>query len=501
MRLGKGSAVVLAGVLAACQTLPDIPDRPAADTPGAPKYRFSDLTKGPGNSDGTLILLSFSGGGARAAAMAYGVLESLNATRIGGTGRGGRRRSLLSEVDVISGTSGGSFTAAFYGLYRSEMFARGKDGLSLYERRYLKRPVTRQLTRRLFRNIVRINTAAVNRSDIAAAYYGDTIFDDKTYTDLRKAGRPFVVLNANDTTKQSRFVFTQDQFDLICGTLDGYPVARAVTASSAVDGVFAPIKLRNFAPTTEVCPALPRWVAAAIDGRPKGVSIVEGPRDRLRRAHLARWYKNGEPFEQKPVRGQPYFVHLGDGGAIDNMGLWPILLALGSPISDWGLQEVIASGRVRRVMLIVVDATNMSGGNYDRKPAGPTVVQMVGAAVNSAIDQSSRDAIRAAEVLFNRLRRRYAVRRRTARGVRPKVTFHGPIVIDFASIRNPVRRRCFAKIETALDLPAPQVDALRQLSVQQLESDPRYRAFLKETGGRRVAELTFGRASAFCPAQ
>ena len=218
-------------LLSACQSLPELPDRRSGPGHVGPQYRFKDLANGPGNSDGTLILLTFSGGGARAAAMAYGVLEALHRTEIG---PGPRRRTALSEVDVISSTSGGSFTSAFYGLHRERMFERGTDGLTLYERRYLRRPVSRQLAGRVLGNLVRINTSAFNRSDIAAEYYGDTIFGNGTYTDLQRAGRPFIVINANDTAKGNRFLFIQQQFDNLGSTLAGYPVARAVTASSAV---------------------------------------------------------------------------------------------------------------------------------------------------------------------------------------------------------------------------------------------------------------------------
>lgn len=483
--LRRIGSVAIAAVLAACAGLPDIPDRRAAGREKGPQYRFLDLARGPGNSDDTLVLLAFSGGGARAASMAFGVLEALHRTRIGW---GAGERSLLSEVDLISGTSGGAFTAAFFGLYRDKMFERGEDGLTLYERRYLKRPVTRQLTGRVLRNILRINTSAVNRSDVAAEYYGDTIFGGLTYTDLLRAGRPFVVLNANDTTKQSRFTFTQAQFDQICATLAGYPVARAVTASSAVDGVFAPIKLRNFSPGAAGCPREPKWVEAALQGRPKTLDAIESPRDRLRRARLVRWYRTGEPYGAPPRKDTRYYVHLGDGGAMDNIGLWPILRALGSPVSDVGLQQLIASGRVKRVLLIVVNAMQFLDVDFDRRAAGPSVYQMLVGAVDSSLNGASRDAIRMSEVLFANFRRRYGRR----------VAFHGPVVVEFASLRNPRRRRCFLNIETALDIQAVQVDALRRFAARQLEADPRYKAFLNSVGGRRDGPLAIGKAESFC---
>ena len=76
-------------------------------------YRLKN-PQGIDRSDELLLVLTFSGGGTRAAALAYGVMEQLAQTEIT---LGGRKRSLLDEVDAISAVSGGSFTAAYYGLF------------------------------------------------------------------------------------------------------------------------------------------------------------------------------------------------------------------------------------------------------------------------------------------------------------------------------------------------------------------------------------------------
>ena len=78
-----------------------------------------------------LVILAFSGGGTRAAAFSYGVLETLRRTEVVGP-RGTAR--LIDDVDVITGVSGGSFTALAYGLYGDERFDE-------YEKRFLKRNV------------------------------------------------------------------------------------------------------------------------------------------------------------------------------------------------------------------------------------------------------------------------------------------------------------------------------------------------------------------------
>ncbi len=81
-------------------------------------YRLAQV-KHPGNSDHLALFLSFSGGGTRAAALAYGVLEELRKTEVV---IDGKKRRLLDEVDGISGVSGGSFTAGYYGLFGDRIF-------------------------------------------------------------------------------------------------------------------------------------------------------------------------------------------------------------------------------------------------------------------------------------------------------------------------------------------------------------------------------------------
>ena len=70
------------------------------------------------------LILTFSGGGTRAAATAYGVLEELRNTNFQLNGTSIR---LLDEVDNISSVSGGSFTAAFYGLQGDKIFDTFED--------------------------------------------------------------------------------------------------------------------------------------------------------------------------------------------------------------------------------------------------------------------------------------------------------------------------------------------------------------------------------------
>ena len=187
-----------------------------------------------------VILLTFSGGGTRAAAFSYGVLETLRDTTVS---IHGQQRRLLDEVDWISGVSGGSFTAAYYGLFRDRIF---ED----FETRFLKKNIQGDLTSAIFFNPinwVKLFSPYYDRSDLAAEYYDKNVFDGATFSDMLARKEPMIVINATDMVHGTRVSFNQDAFDAICSDLSTFPVARACAASSAVPIVLSPITLRNYA--------------------------------------------------------------------------------------------------------------------------------------------------------------------------------------------------------------------------------------------------------------
>ena len=94
--------------------------------------RNSDMERNLGKLQ---LYLMFSGGGTRASALSYGVLKELAATTVT---IDGEQIRLLDEVDLISSVSGGSFTAAYYGLYGEKIFDD-------FEESFLKRNVDRDL--------------------------------------------------------------------------------------------------------------------------------------------------------------------------------------------------------------------------------------------------------------------------------------------------------------------------------------------------------------------
>src|SRR4029077_2751468 len=118
----RALAAFCCALLAGCASF-SAPNLPLARYLPEAGYRFERLEPGD-NSDELFVIVTFSGGGTRAAALAYGVLEALRDTTIQWRGRS---RALLDEVDVISSISGGSFPAAYYALRGRQIFDEFPD--------------------------------------------------------------------------------------------------------------------------------------------------------------------------------------------------------------------------------------------------------------------------------------------------------------------------------------------------------------------------------------
>jgi NTE family protein len=231
MRTAWGLAAAVALVtLAGCAG----PVNPRLAAYGDGGYRYANV-RGDDQEEELFVILAFSGGGTRAAAFSYGLLEALQAVTY--PRAAGPARSLLEAVDVISSVSGGSFTAAHYALF-------GTAGFKQFEDDFLYRNIQAKLILKALApwNWFRLMRSDYSRIDMAAELYDDDVFHGATFATLLEhaRGRPYVLLNATDMTVGARFEFTQDQFDLLCSDLSRVPVARGVAASSAFPILLSP---------------------------------------------------------------------------------------------------------------------------------------------------------------------------------------------------------------------------------------------------------------------
>ena len=250
-----------------------------------------------------LVILAFSGGGTRAAAFSYGVLEALRSMEI--VTSTGTKTRLIDEVDVITGVSGGSFTALAYGLYGDQLFGE-------YESRFLKRDVQGELTRRVLDpvNWPALSSTGWGRSELAAQLYDEILFNGATFADLYRAGGPMIAVSATELATGSRIVFVPQNFDVMCTDLAPVRLARAAAASSAVPVVLSPITINHYGGTCDYQP--PAWLAAFAE-------LPEPPRPAARALNRVRELEELDNGTEDP------YLHLVDGGISDNLGLRSVL--------------------------------------------------------------------------------------------------------------------------------------------------------------------------------
>jgi NTE family protein len=392
-----------------------------------------------------LLVLAFSGGGTRAASFAYGVLEELEATRVT---IDDRETTLLDEVDHISGVSGGSFPAAYFGLHGRGIFGD-------FEERFLKRNVQRSLLAQLLWpwNWVLLFSPYFERSDLVARYYDRILFEKATFADLEARNGPLVQINATDLATGGPFSFIQEQFDFLCSDLSSYSISRAVSASSAVPGPLSPLTLENYGGTCGFLP--PDWIPEAIaSGRSFGRAYVNA-------RNLASY---GDSKRRR-------FVRLVDGGVSDNLAVRGPFEAdvLSAP------QEGERAGRfpgVRWLVFILVNAATTPDTAWEELDEAPTLMRIID---QTATVQINRYSIETIELL----RSTFARWREVSEDWSEPAGFH-LIELDFTRHPDVAERRYLNRLPTSFHLEAEAVDRLQRAGRTILRDSPAYAAFLED---------------------
>lgn len=318
------------------------------------------FAKQKSNKDDELLLMaSFSGGGTRAAALAYGVLEALKEQ----PSKGDEQTNLLMELDYISAVSGGSFTAAYYALFGERLFTDFKP-------KFLEKNVHSAIRQKLFSSkaLKNISSEKYGVSDLLAEYYDEEIFEHKTLADLFSANGVVVDINAVDISRGTRFSFNKSQLSIICTDPKSIPVARAVAASSAVPVVFSAISLRNFA--AQCHQTVPEWVSSARNDTD----------DALRQNEAQRVYSYLKPGKRK-------FIHLLDGGLADNLG---VRASIARTLAAGGLKNALKDrglDNTKKIIYVVVDAANWPPITMDETNDHPPIESIISAATSAPIVQ------------------------------------------------------------------------------------------------------------------
>ena len=446
-------AIAVSLTLAACGTAP------RRETPLTEVVPVGAPVLAPGvdaNSDKLFVVVTFSGGGKRAAAFSFGVLEALRDVFV--TTPDGEQRALLDEIDVISAVSGGAFTAAYYAI-------NGHEAFDSYAPRFLNHDTEKDLWHKVLApvNWPRLADDLVSRSDLEVEYFDEELFGGATVADVMTRS-PRVIITATDLVRAKPFAFTRDQLNGVCVDPKSVPVARAVFASAATPVYFAPLVLRSYAGR---CGYQPPDVVAA---------DMASETDVYRRERVERL------LSFLDSTNYPY-LHLSDGALADNLGARAILdeLALGETVTD----ALRRSGfsRARRMLFIVVDARTGFDRTFAKRPEPLGIKQVADAVVSATFNRYSFETM-------NLLRTRVKHWEDEVRATRCKVALAIPdcnkfdvdlVELSFDRVKDPSEREYLDRIPTSLTLSSEQIIRLRRAAHDLVDEAPELRTFVSES--------------------
>ena len=447
-----------------CAHYPKNESLPRYDAAKGYRYPSPEET---GSRDHLFVALAFSGGGTRAAAFSYGVLKELYLTPLPGN----TARTMLEEVDVISSVSGGSFTAAYYGLFKERVF---ED----FESRFLYRDIQGELGRLLFspENWIKLSSPYFNRVDMAAEHYNKTLFDKQTFQHLENQGcRPYIAINATNMTTGAQFTFTQNQFDLIGSDLSRFPVARAVAASSAFPFLLSPVSLVNHPD-----PA----------GYELPIDIKNGLKDFGINDRRYFWAKNRAEYQIN--KSEHPYLHLMDGGLSDNLGIRYILDQY-SRASGYIFQR---KSKIRKLVIILVNAKTEKSQNLDRSETSPRIGDVAHKTATVSMDNYSFETVQVAqdqlkasitarknidacqELIDTHCNNGYEI---PPMGHSFDVYF---IDINFLKVKDPLLRKRLLSLPTSFSLKRDEVNDLIETGMKLLRESQKFKELLKDLMAR-----------------
>ncbi|MGV0954221.1 MAG: patatin-like phospholipase family protein [Fluviibacter sp.] len=318
----------------------------------------------------TLVILAFSGGGSRAASFSYGVLETLRDTEI--QSPSGQSDRLLDYVDVITGVSGGAFTALAYRLYGESLF-------DIYEQAFLKRNIQGELISGAFNplNWSDFGSDGLASSEMAANLYDKVLFKGATFSDFSKTSGPMVVVSATDIETGSRILFSESNFNALCTDLMSFRVARAAAASSAVPILLAPVTIDNYAGSCDL--QSPAWFSNFKDKR-------HLPRS------AAKVFARVNQIERLDRVNNPY-LHLVDGGVSDNVSLRSVMdfFYFVEAAKDAGYKTKL--DKFEKIVVFAVNSETAPKLNWNKREAGPGLIPLMIQSAGVPIDANSSEQL------------------------------------------------------------------------------------------------------------
>ncbi len=456
--------------LGGCATRPINP--PLTQYDPAKAYRIERQSENA-EDNATLVILAFSGGGTRAAAFSYGVLETLRDMQV--TTKSGRNIRVLDSVDVITGISGGSFTALAFGLYGDKLF-------DTYETSFLKRNVQGELMKRALNPFSWPSLASDGwgRSELAANMYDEILFKGATFKDLKRDG-PRILVSATDLADGTRLIFGPDNFDVLCTDLSSIRIARAAAASSAVPVVLSSITIDNYGGTCGY--QQPPWAKLFLDN-------PNPPRP------AARTVKRLQELEAFADRENRPYLHLVDGGVSDNVGMRGVLDVLSTFEALHAAGQKTPYDHVRNIFIFVVNSLATPPNDWDRHENPPALFDVLLKATGTPIDRYSYDTVetlRDIQARWGALREvRDAIEPYPALATKLQTVMRAPdinirvIEVSFGVLPDKAERDYLNTLPTSFVLEDEAVDRLRVAAKNAILASPEVKRLINNGALRMV---------------
>jgi NTE family protein len=218
---------------------------------------------------------------------------------------------------------------------------------------------------------------------------------------------------------------------------------------------------------------------------PSWVREVEKPKTRVRPSGRAyQRYLEMKSFQNSKDR--PY-IHVVDGGVSDNLGVRGVLEALEELAMSSEFQGEVGFGRIRKVVLFVVDSHSSPSTDWDRRESPPGMVSQLLQASSVPIERYSFETVetmkdRAEIVEWRRelsiaLKRLEGMTRAEAEASVPKVTLQ-VVNVSFSQLQDPEERAYFMNLPTTFVLPPEDIDKLRDVAGRLMRESADYNAIL-----------------------
>ena len=368
LRFGAILTATLAAGCASFRTVDTTPlsptqlQPPNSDAISAGGYRLAALSTS-GQLPDLFLLVAMSGGGKRSAAFSFGALQGMQHVMIP-TPQGDQ--PLLSELSAITAVSGGSFTAAYYGLYRHAAFAR-------YKQDFLYKDTEANIwgIYLLPWNWSWVVDPSVGTNDFMERVYDETMFHGATFKDLAALDRPIIGIGATDINYGTPFAFTQEYFDVLCADLAPFPLARAVAASNGFPGLFSPITLTNR--VAKCGGRKPGWERRVTDAE--------------RRDPLSRLGNQAKNIDRYLDPGQTRYVHLADGGIADNLALRGVGGMMQNLAESSTALTKLGYDRLRRILVISIDGQGSQDSSVAQRKSVGGLLSLFGLVSGGQVDR------------------------------------------------------------------------------------------------------------------